>query len=99
MQQISGNIITNMTKDIENTSKIIIIIGIMNLHRINSKKPNLHTAQIPMALYLGGGGINKTLYEKLIAGKLEWQTGTSTIIIGCLHILYCHLCYVRMPQY
>ena len=71
MPQISGKIITNMTKDIENTSKILIIIGIMNLDHINSKKPNLHTAQTPTALYLGGGGINKTLYEKLIAGKLE----------------------------
>ena len=33
---------------------IIIIIGIMNLDHINSKKPNLHTAQTPTALYLGG---------------------------------------------
>ena len=35
---------------------IIIIIGIMNLDHINSKNPNLRTAQTPMALYQGGGG-------------------------------------------
>ena len=44
--------------------------------------PNLRTAQTPTALYLEGGGVNKTFYEKLITGKLELRTGTPTIIIG-----------------